>query len=262
MPVVGLIGALTDPIMGLIADRTNTRWGKFRPYLLLGAIPYGICGYLMFAGPSPEHQRQNSLRVRHLRADATAIRSSMSLLVAAGRGQLLTRARALWHRASGLWARLRGTAHLAVRAAFREISRRRATKRRGFHWTMAIFAVVSVIMFWITFATTRNASRRRRNRRPMSGRNWANCFATGPGWCCCRVGPFHDVHCAASGQHGLLFQIRGWATSLRFRLTRQNHIFCILAFHIPSCASDFLNSTAPPSSFPRACWRSWSGRWC
>src|SRR4029079_8277517 len=30
---------------------TNTRWGKFRPYLLFGAIPYGICGYLMFAGP-------------------------------------------------------------------------------------------------------------------------------------------------------------------------------------------------------------------
>ncbi len=37
--VVGLIGAFTDPIMGLIADRTNTRWGKFRPYILFGAIP-------------------------------------------------------------------------------------------------------------------------------------------------------------------------------------------------------------------------------
>src|SRR6187549_3751997 len=51
LPVVRLMGALDDPIMGLIADRTNTRWGKFRPYLLWGAIPYGICGYLLFAGP-------------------------------------------------------------------------------------------------------------------------------------------------------------------------------------------------------------------
>ena len=51
MPIVRLIGAFDDPIMGLIADRTRTRWGKFRPYLLWGAIPYGICGYLMFAGP-------------------------------------------------------------------------------------------------------------------------------------------------------------------------------------------------------------------
>ena len=49
--LVGLIGAFTDPIMGLIADRTNTRWGKFRPYIFYGAIPYGICGYIMFAGP-------------------------------------------------------------------------------------------------------------------------------------------------------------------------------------------------------------------
>jgi GPH family glycoside/pentoside/hexuronide:cation symporter len=52
MPIVRLIGAFDDPIMGLVADRTRTRWGKFRPYLLWGAIPYGICGYLVFAGPN------------------------------------------------------------------------------------------------------------------------------------------------------------------------------------------------------------------
>jgi len=51
IPVVRAFGAFDDVIMGLIADRTNTRWGKFRPYLLFGAIPYGISGYLMFAGP-------------------------------------------------------------------------------------------------------------------------------------------------------------------------------------------------------------------
>src|SRR5512141_792864 len=51
MPIVRLMGAFDDPIMGLIADRTQSRWGKFRPYLLFCAIPYGICGYLMFAGP-------------------------------------------------------------------------------------------------------------------------------------------------------------------------------------------------------------------
>ena len=35
--------------MGLIADRTRTRWGKFRPHLLWGAIPYGIFRYLPLA---------------------------------------------------------------------------------------------------------------------------------------------------------------------------------------------------------------------
>ena len=50
-PIVKMFDAFNDPVMGIIADRTNTRWGKFRPYILFGAIPYGICGYLLFAGP-------------------------------------------------------------------------------------------------------------------------------------------------------------------------------------------------------------------
>src|SRR3954464_8347210 len=52
IPLAKGFNAANDPIMGLIADRTKTRWGKFRPWLLWGAIPYGICGYLMFLGPN------------------------------------------------------------------------------------------------------------------------------------------------------------------------------------------------------------------
>ena len=37
--VTKIVDAFTDPAMGAIADRTNSRWGKFRPYLLFGAIP-------------------------------------------------------------------------------------------------------------------------------------------------------------------------------------------------------------------------------
>ena len=49
--VTKLVDAITDPVMGIIADRTNSRWGKFRPYLLWMAVPYGLCGYAMFANP-------------------------------------------------------------------------------------------------------------------------------------------------------------------------------------------------------------------
>ena len=42
---------INDPIMGMIADRTNTRWGKFRPYLLWTAVPYGILACAMFITP-------------------------------------------------------------------------------------------------------------------------------------------------------------------------------------------------------------------
>ncbi|MBN2611788.1 MAG: MFS transporter [Bacteroidales bacterium] len=42
---------ITDPIMGMIADRTNTRWGKFRPYLLWMAVPFGLLAFAMFITP-------------------------------------------------------------------------------------------------------------------------------------------------------------------------------------------------------------------
>jgi GPH family glycoside/pentoside/hexuronide:cation symporter len=50
--IVRLVDAMADPLIGLMADRTETRWGKFRPYLLWFALPYGIGGYLLFASPS------------------------------------------------------------------------------------------------------------------------------------------------------------------------------------------------------------------
>ena len=41
-----------DPIVGVVADRTHSRWGKFRPYLLFMAIPFSIIGVLTFVTPS------------------------------------------------------------------------------------------------------------------------------------------------------------------------------------------------------------------
>ena len=40
-----------DPIVGVVADRTNSRWGKFRPYLLYLAIPFAIIGIFTFTTP-------------------------------------------------------------------------------------------------------------------------------------------------------------------------------------------------------------------
>lgn len=43
---------LFDPVVGILADRTSSRWGKFRPYLLYMAIPFGIIGVLTFTTPA------------------------------------------------------------------------------------------------------------------------------------------------------------------------------------------------------------------
>src|SRR5690606_10619234 len=44
--------SLFDPIIGAIADRTKSRWGKFRPYLLYVAVPFGVIGVFTFYTPS------------------------------------------------------------------------------------------------------------------------------------------------------------------------------------------------------------------
>lgn len=50
--VVGLGVACFNPVMGIIADRTSSRWGKFRPWLLWSAIPFGVIGVLTFTTPN------------------------------------------------------------------------------------------------------------------------------------------------------------------------------------------------------------------
>ncbi len=50
--ITRLWDSLFDPVVGVISDRTKTKWGKFRPYLLWGAIPFGILGVLTFTTPN------------------------------------------------------------------------------------------------------------------------------------------------------------------------------------------------------------------
>ncbi len=46
--ITKIFDGLNDPIMGAIVDKTRTRWGKMRPYLFFGAIPWGIVTIFMF----------------------------------------------------------------------------------------------------------------------------------------------------------------------------------------------------------------------
>jgi len=49
-----LWNALIDPFIGYFIDRTDTRWGKMRPYMIFGAAPLAVCFYLLFASPDLE----------------------------------------------------------------------------------------------------------------------------------------------------------------------------------------------------------------
>lgn len=57
MLVVGLVAAfIFNPIIGALADRTNTKWGKFRPWILFTAIPLGVVALLAFTTPDFDYK--------------------------------------------------------------------------------------------------------------------------------------------------------------------------------------------------------------
>ena len=155
IPLVRAFGAFDDVIMGLIADRTNTRWGKFRPYLLFGAIPYGICGYLMFAGPDygPKGKiAYAAITYALMMVSYTVINVPYSAMLGVISPSPRTRTVASTCRFVGAF----GAAFLIslfVRPLVKHLGAE--SEIRGFQLTMAIFAVVSVVLILITFVTTK-----------------------------------------------------------------------------------------------------------
>lgn len=147
--------AANDPIMGLISDRTNTKWGKFRPYLLWGAIPYGICGYLLFAGPDLSDSGKlvyAYITYTLMLMAYTVINVPYSSLLGVISTSSRTRAVASSFRFVGAF-----TGAFLISLGVRPLVRILGgdNQVQGFQYTMAIFAVVSVLMFWICFRETK-----------------------------------------------------------------------------------------------------------
>ncbi len=179
MLAVRMWDAAIDPVIGLVADRTNTRWGKFRPYLLWGAIPYAVCGYLMFAGPdlSPAGKLTYAYVTYAFMVLAYSIinvpySSMLGVISPSSR----TRGVASSFRFVGAFS-----GGLLVSLLCRPLVQYLGggNQVRGFQATMAIFAVLSVAMFWACFATTRERvtppPQQKTNAREELGelmRNW------------------------------------------------------------------------------------------
>ena len=155
MLMVRLWDAVNDPMMGVIADRTESRWGKFRPYLLWMAVPYGVCGYLIFANPDfgPTGKLVYAYITYTLMLMAyTAINVPYSSMLGVISPSSRTRTVASSFRFVGAF----GGAFLIalfVRPLVKELGG--GNEVRGFQLTMAIFAVASIALFLICFATTR-----------------------------------------------------------------------------------------------------------
>ncbi|MBN1894006.1 MFS transporter [bacterium] len=147
--------AVNDPLMGMIADRTNTKLGKFRPYLLYAALPFGILGFLMFLSPALSTQGKviyAFITYNLMMMIYTVINVPYSALmgvltpnsqertvvssfrfVAAFAGQFIVQFAVLW--LVGVFGK--------------------GNESIGWRWAIAVIAALAVVLWLATFATTR-----------------------------------------------------------------------------------------------------------
>jgi len=147
--------AVNDPMMGMIADRTNTKWGKFRPFLLWFAVPFGIFGVLTFT--TPDFAPAGKLIYAYVTYTImmmlyTVINVPYSALMGVISPNSMDRTvissfRFVAAFAGGLI--VQGSAQFLVRAFGK------GNDAVGWQWAMGILSAMAVILFLVTFATTK-----------------------------------------------------------------------------------------------------------
>jgi GPH family glycoside/pentoside/hexuronide:cation symporter len=146
---------LTDPIMGVIADRTNTRWGKFRPYLLWISVPYSVLAVLAFSTPDlgPTGKVVYATATYFLLMAAyTAINLPYSSLGAVMTSDSYERASLNSYRFFfGFGGMLIVTSFTLTISKFLG----KGDEAKGYQLTLVLFAALSLIFFLITFFTTK-----------------------------------------------------------------------------------------------------------
>ncbi len=157
MLIVPIAVAMLNPVVGMLADRTETRWGKFRPYILWGAIPYGILGWVMFANPhlSTDGKLTYAYVTYTLVLIAyVAINTPYGALMGVMSPSSEDRTSLSSYRfaCAFLGALLIGWLVPILKDFLTGVG---GSPADGFRNTMAIFAVLSVAMFIYTFANTK-----------------------------------------------------------------------------------------------------------
>ena len=157
--VTKVIDAISDPTMGIISDRTETKWGKYRPFLLWVAIPYAALGYLLFLGPDLSQTGKlvfAYVSYSLIMLGYTAINVPYSALLAVIHPLSEERTKATQYRF--VLASI-GTILVGATAKPLVDLLGGGDEVLGFRLTILIFAVLTVLLFFFTFFTTKERIR-------------------------------------------------------------------------------------------------------
>ncbi|MCV9387007.1 MFS transporter [Reichenbachiella ulvae] len=148
--------AANDPLMGIISDRTTTRWGKFRPFLLFGAIPFGIVGVLTFSTPDLDSTGKliyAYVTYTLMMMAYTAVNVPYGSLLAVMSSKSTERTSLASWRFIGAYSGgmlVTSTATVLV-AYFSEGT----SEAKGYQTTIAIYAIVAAVLFILTALGTK-----------------------------------------------------------------------------------------------------------
>lgn len=147
--------AINDPIMGLVADRTRSQWGRFRPYLLWMAVPYGIVGFACFLVPDWSIGAKTTYAaITYILFGMiyTAINLPYSGLMAVISPNSLERTKIAGFRFIGANS---GALVVALCIPLLVQFFGAENEQHGYQVTMGLLACLATILFFVTFATTR-----------------------------------------------------------------------------------------------------------
>lgn len=148
--------AIIDPAMGYMADRTRSRWGKFRPWMLWLALPFGVSCLLTYAVPQSLDMSGKmifaSVSYTFMMLMYTAINipyCSMGAVITPDNDERISLQS--WRFFLATLGGAMSTFFMMPLAEYLG----GADKLAGYRWAMAIMASAAVIMFWFCFANTR-----------------------------------------------------------------------------------------------------------
>jgi GPH family glycoside/pentoside/hexuronide:cation symporter len=166
--LVRLLDAVADPVMGMITDRITTRWGRYRPYFLVMAVPFGVSVLLTFTTPDLEY----NLKLAWAYATYTLVMliftvvtipyiSLIGVLTADPKERLSANGYRLFFAKIAAFL-------VTILVPVLAKSWGKGNLADGYQWAMGLMGVMACVLFLLCFFTTTERIQHQVDRKPVS----------------------------------------------------------------------------------------------